>query len=313
MSFTDLLTIAMPVYERKEFFEKALDSALNQTVRCKVIVMDNCSSHDFFEKVCKQKGVTYYRNEKNIGMAGNFSKGYQLSQTEYTLNLQDDDRLAPNYVEAFVDAVTKHPDIDIFYSDFVRDTPKGELPHKHTLPFGYMKSGEKVIEYGIKYKLGFPYVASSIRNTKAFKYEEIAGNIGSYDWEWIYSVADKYSFYGDSRRLYYFRDHDMQDTKVNSMIYRFTLPYIYDKILLGKAANKKLQKRAQKNAFWELMHLKSLASKKEIEELIKGGTKYHIYLKEKLDDDHLVKTIFAAPQKPFNLAFKSLLKLGLIA
>ena len=47
--FTGLVTIAMPVYERKDFFREALDSALNQPVKCKVIVVDNCSSHDYFE------------------------------------------------------------------------------------------------------------------------------------------------------------------------------------------------------------------------------------------------------------------------
>ena len=44
MSFTNLLTIALPCYERKEFFLEALDSALNQTVKCNIIVVDNCCS-----------------------------------------------------------------------------------------------------------------------------------------------------------------------------------------------------------------------------------------------------------------------------
>lgn len=44
MNFTDLITIAIPCYERKEFFLFALESALNQTIKCKVIVVDNCSS-----------------------------------------------------------------------------------------------------------------------------------------------------------------------------------------------------------------------------------------------------------------------------
>ena len=45
MNYTDLLTIAMPVYERKDFFVEALESAIKQTIKCKIIVIDNCSSH----------------------------------------------------------------------------------------------------------------------------------------------------------------------------------------------------------------------------------------------------------------------------
>ena len=34
--YTNLLTISMPVFERKEFFIEALNSALNQTIKCNI-------------------------------------------------------------------------------------------------------------------------------------------------------------------------------------------------------------------------------------------------------------------------------------
>ena len=83
MRFTDLLTISMPVYERKDFFRMALESALNQTVKCKVIVVDNCSSHDYFEKVCREKNVPYYRNDYNLGMARNFARVFELADSKF--------------------------------------------------------------------------------------------------------------------------------------------------------------------------------------------------------------------------------------
>jgi glycosyltransferase involved in cell wall biosynthesis len=311
MSFTNLLTISMPVYERKEFFREALESALNQTVKCKIIVVDNCSSHDYFKKVCKEKNVTYYRNDRNIGMSANFSKAFELSETKYAMNLQDDDRLDPKYVEAFVDAVTKYPDIDIFYCDFMRNTPKGLLPHQHTLPFGYMEKGNKIIEYGIRYKLGFPYIASAIKREKAHTAREVGQNIGSYDWEWLYSVANNMSFYGDSRPLYIFRDHDNQDTKINSAIYRLTLPYIYEKVLQEKVVDPKLKKKALKNAFWEFVYLKSYTNKKILKEIMNGDSKYHNYLKVRVDEDALLKTIYMLPHGLVNLTYRSMRKVGL--
>ena len=108
MKFTDLLTIAIPVYERKDFFLEALNSAINQTVKCNIIVIDNCSSHDYFKKICLEKKITYYRNDRNIGQDPNLNKCYKLPETEFVTLLWDDDILEPTYVSSFLDAWNKH-------------------------------------------------------------------------------------------------------------------------------------------------------------------------------------------------------------
>ncbi len=310
-SFTDLLTISMPVYNRKEFFVRALESALNQTVKCKVIVIDNCSPHNYFESVCREKKVQYFRNETNIGIAGNFARGFELSKTKYTLNLQDDDVLSPLYVESFVNAVTLHPDIDVFFSDFVIMTTKGELPHSHILPFGYMEKGEKIIEYGIKYKLGFPYMSSAIKSSKAHTVNEAKGWIGSYDWEWIYLNAGNLTFYGDSRKLYNYRIHGNQITSNDHSSFTLSIPYIYDKVLKENVKDDRLKEIASKNAFWELIRLKSELNRAKLEAIMKGESKYNKYLKEKLEENVILKFIYWFPRAWVCFIFKVLGKLKL--
>ncbi len=312
MNFTDLLTIAMPVFERKEFFLDALESALNQTVKCEVIVIDNCSSHNYFEKVCKEKKVTYYRNDRNIGMAANFGKGFELSDTPFVMNLQDDDQLAPNYVEAFQAAVGEHPDIDIFFTDFIRLTNQGKLPHKHTLPFGYMEKGDKIIEYGIKYRLGFPYMASAVKRAKMDGFKTAYEGGGSFDWVWIYSEADHFSFYGDSRILYTFREHAMQDTKRNILHYKLTIPYIYDKVLKEKVSDPQLKKMAGKAAFDELVHLKAHANKKVIREFLEKDTMFSHYLREKLENDIRISLLFRLSTPIVKFVYKAMKKLAIL-
>lgn len=302
----------MPCYERKDFFLEALESALNQTVKCKIIVVDNCSSHNYFEKICMEKNVPYYRNERNIGIAGNFSKGFELSETKYVMNLQDDDKLQPEYVESFVEAVHLHPDIDVFFSDFEANTSSGIMPHPHTFPFGYMENGAKILEYGIKYKMGFPYMTSAIKKSKAHRAEEVVDLIGSYDWEWIYSQANNFSFYGEPKKLYLFRYHDNQDTKLKASIYRLSLSYIYDKILTAKVADIRLKKKASKNAFWELVILKSIADRNIIDEYINGDTKYNYYLKSKLKDSTILHMIFFMHKGFFMFIYKAIRKVGII-
>lgn len=313
MSYTDLLTISMPVYERKDYFVNALESALNQTVKCRVIVVDNCSSHDFFKTICKEKGVEYFRNSENIGMARNFARGFELSDSKFVMNLQDDDELSPIYVESFLEAYEKHPNIDIFYPDFVRLTSEGKLPHKHVLPFGYQDNGSKIIEYGIRYKLGFPYMASAIKRTIVKGFHGNIEGSGSYDWMWIYSEADRFSFYGDSRQLYIFREHDMQDTRRNAIRYSFSIPYIYDKILRGKVSDPKLKKIASRNAFDELFHLRAMVGGHVIDEFLEKDGIYSNYLRDKLQENMSIKVIFLCPKGIVFLVHKTLKKLKVLA
>ena len=51
----DQLTIAFPVYNRTDYFKQALESVLNQTVKCRVLVVDNNSPHDDFKKIIEKK------------------------------------------------------------------------------------------------------------------------------------------------------------------------------------------------------------------------------------------------------------------
>ena len=99
------LTIAIPVYERVDYFEDALRSALDQTIMCQIIVVDNNSSHETFKLIIDEIGngrVKYYKNEENLGMIGNWNRCIELCQTEYIAILHDDDLLASTFVEIVI-------------------------------------------------------------------------------------------------------------------------------------------------------------------------------------------------------------------
>ena len=96
------ITIAIPVYERTEFFKEAIESAINQTVKCTIIVVDNASTHDYFSKYISKfadPNITYYRNDENLGMVGNWNRCIELTQTKYISILNDDDALHPQFIE----------------------------------------------------------------------------------------------------------------------------------------------------------------------------------------------------------------------
>jgi len=243
-----MLTIAIPVFERTQYFEKALNSVLQQTYKCKVIVVDNASSHDFFKDICIREGIEYVKNESNIGVFPNWNLCVSLSKTEFVLILSDDDILETDYVERFTKTIEQYPDLDLFYSDFsTLNYPSLQITNNtHILPFGYSNNGNNVIEYGIRYKLGFPVITSAIRKSKfsGFYNKEH----GSNDWVWVYSNIQNFKIFGDEKKLIQRGIHDSNDSYNPITLQRTSLSiaYLYD-YLISFAKTEELKRLAKRN------------------------------------------------------------------
>ncbi len=142
---TDKITIAIPVYNRFDYFPEALQSALNQTVKCRIIVVDNNSDHSKFEDYISNlnnPSIEYYRNEVNEGMAGNFNKCIEFAQTEWMTILHDDDLLHPRFIEKTL-SVSNH-DNEIGFIAVKTHVGKSigntfERPSYNSIKFRYIK------------------------------------------------------------------------------------------------------------------------------------------------------------------------------
>ena len=225
------LTIAIPVFERKDFFKDALQSCLNQTVKCEIIVVDNASSHDFFEQNCRVTNVKYYRNSSNIGLFPNWNKCFGLAKTEFVLILSDDDILDIRYTEYFYKALKTHNNLDVYYTDFeILNFPSRKITkHKHKLPFGYQNDGNEIIKYGIKHGLGYPVITSAIRKKIFYGFET---DYGCNDWTWVYTKGKDLVYFGENE-IFLQRGHHNQNTYnqlKNNAIGQMSLVYIYQKL-----------------------------------------------------------------------------------
>jgi glycosyltransferase involved in cell wall biosynthesis len=99
---SDDLTIAIPVFERIDYFKEALKSAVNQTKSCRILVVDNNSSHNDFARIIEEynlPNIVFVKNESNLGMLGNWNRCIELCDTKYITILHDDDILHPQFVE----------------------------------------------------------------------------------------------------------------------------------------------------------------------------------------------------------------------
>ena len=108
-----LVTVAIPTYNRAEgYLREALGSALSQDYeRLEVLVVDNASQDStpaYVASVADHR-LRYVRNEKNLGVNGNFNACVAHATGEYVLVLHDDDSIDPDFVTRCMDALRAHP------------------------------------------------------------------------------------------------------------------------------------------------------------------------------------------------------------
>ena len=98
------ITIAIPTYRRVELLKEALLSVINQKdySNYNIIVVDNDDSENRdVEKMIlalNSEKISYYKNEKNIGVFGNWNRCIELADGEYFSLLNDDDWLENNFL-----------------------------------------------------------------------------------------------------------------------------------------------------------------------------------------------------------------------
>jgi glycosyltransferase involved in cell wall biosynthesis len=102
-------SVVITTYNRLDLLRRAIDSAVNQTIECEVVVVDDCSSDDT-EAYVKSLGsqVVYHRHEENIGHAASVNTGVAKASGDWVKFLDDDDYLAANCLAEMKKAIAKH-------------------------------------------------------------------------------------------------------------------------------------------------------------------------------------------------------------
>ena len=106
----DLFTIALPVYKRTDYVREALDSAVNQTVKCRILLVDNNSPHDDFKTIIESYNnplINYVKTSETVPQDENFNNCIRHCETPWLTILHDDDILHCQYVEMVQKVLTK--------------------------------------------------------------------------------------------------------------------------------------------------------------------------------------------------------------
>lgn len=102
-----LVSIIIPTYNRAYYFKIALESAIAQSYKnIEIIVMDDSTNFDTYHEIQpylhQYPFIRYFRNEKTIGGALNFIKGFQYCTGEYINFLMDDDVFHPTKIQTML-------------------------------------------------------------------------------------------------------------------------------------------------------------------------------------------------------------------
>ena len=112
--------VIVPCYSHIECLPKNLDSLMAQTrFPERIVVVDDCSPRgEEIEAICKIYGVEYFRQLENKGLSEARNVGYILMNgIDLIVCLDDDDKLAPGYIELGIKALYAHPAAWVAYPD----------------------------------------------------------------------------------------------------------------------------------------------------------------------------------------------------
>jgi len=126
-----ICTIAIPVYNRPEMVRGAIESALrHKREDLRVLVIDNCSTDDTYDVATSYQSdprLEVIRNDRNLGLFGNFNRCLELSTGDYLCILCSDDRHREGFLDAAIAALGANPSAGIVTGHQRMITPEGRF------------------------------------------------------------------------------------------------------------------------------------------------------------------------------------------
>lgn len=152
------ITVAIPTYKRVELLREAVESVLRQEhvdFLWDILVLDNepCElgkqneTEQYIRKLNNPR-IIYYRNQKNIGIVGNYNRCIELARGEWISFLHSDDLLVSSYLKQIAVLIKKHRKRSIKPLGYI------SCPHQYFKSFNLhkdKKTAEELKEWEIEF------------------------------------------------------------------------------------------------------------------------------------------------------------------
>lgn len=132
MNAVPRVTIGMPVFNREDYLEIALDSILKQSFTDFELILSDNASTDSTGDICKRYAakdsrIKYVRNDENIGAAENFNQVFHMASGEYFKWAASDDICEVNVLQESVDILDQDESTVLAYPKEIAIDEKGEV------------------------------------------------------------------------------------------------------------------------------------------------------------------------------------------
>ena len=211
------ISICIPTFNRSDLLRKTLISVSKQRITpYEVIVVDNCSTDDTESVVKLFKNITYYRNERNLGLAGNWNQCIRLAGGDFLTILHSDDLVSPDWYKQLEQVIHRFSNSNIgafFLPVFTIDMNE----NVKLVYFNFYYS--LLLREGVSFKIlwqrnmcGLPASGGIVFRKSIFK--EIGMFDESYTTEtdtlMVFRILNRYPVYHFKKLLYAYRIHPFQ-------------------------------------------------------------------------------------------------------
>lgn len=100
-----MISVIIPSYNQEQYLPNAIDSALEQTAKCEVIVIDDGSTDNSLEIAKRYKSKVKIISQVNKGLASARNTGIMNASGNWILPLDADDILLENCIEEIEKAI----------------------------------------------------------------------------------------------------------------------------------------------------------------------------------------------------------------
>ncbi|MEI8672067.1 glycosyltransferase family 2 protein [Vibrio sp. SA48] len=126
-----LVTICIPTYNAASYIKETLSSIRKQTYSNIEIIIGDNASNDNTEQIVRayidahKLGISYYKNDENLGYSGNCNKLINMANGEFVAIYHSDDVYNPNIVKEQVELLVGNEDLAGCFTRFNKIASNG--------------------------------------------------------------------------------------------------------------------------------------------------------------------------------------------
>ncbi|GAX35858.1 glycosyltransferase family 2 protein [Nodularia sp. NIES-3585] len=222
-----LVSVIIPTYNRPEYLQQAIASAINQTYQnIEIIVSDNCSPENpqAIVEAFGDARIRFWRQPQNLGMIANQMHGFKMARGKYVASLHDDDMWNQDFLAKLVPPLEANSDLILAFCDqYIIDADSRIIAAKTQLNTRSYKRDQ--IAPGVHQPFdqiglidkSIPTAAACVIRNNLIDWDSIPAEIGGM-WDlyltYLCCISGHGAYY-HPERLTLYREHDQTDTKLS--------------------------------------------------------------------------------------------------